>query len=67
MKGKQFLIGMSLLVPTLNLSDTTVLTWTVTGAQTIYVTASNCGGSAVDSHTIDIYLLRIYLPLILRQ
>lgn len=52
---------------TFKLSAAASLTWTVTGMQSITATASNCGGSAVDSHTIDIYLLRIYLPLILRQ
>jgi hypothetical protein len=44
-------------------------TWATTGAQTISLTAQNCGGSAADSHTVSIVPRRIYhrhLPVILK-
>jgi hypothetical protein len=44
--------------------------WATTGTKTIIVTAENCGGSAMDSHTIAIKTkgrYRIYLPLILKS
>lgn len=46
-------------------------TWAMTGAKTISLTATNCGGTATDGHTIAINALGIqyyvYLPLVVRN
>jgi len=60
--------GQSPVTNTSGLSDTVTFTWSVTGSQTITVTAMNAGGAAVGSHFITIIPgYKIYLPLILRS
>ena len=52
-----------------SLSDTAAFTWTIAGTQTVTVTAANCGGSDVATHTIAIRPRQptIYLPVVLRR
>ena len=52
-----------------SLSDTAAFTWTIPGTQVVTVTAANCGGSDVETHTITIRLPQwtIYLPVILHN
>jgi hypothetical protein len=48
-------------------TDTIAYSWTPAGAKIITVTAVNCGGSVVDTHTIRINQWDIYLPLVMRN
>lgn len=50
-----------------SVSDTMTYTWQVTGTQTITVSAANCGGSVTNTHLINLYHSRIFLPVVLRQ
>ena len=60
--------GQSLITHTVHsLSDTAAFTWTIAGTKYVSVTAANCGGSDVDTHTIPISLRFIYLPVVLRN
>jgi hypothetical protein len=53
------------------ISYTATYSWTTPGTQTVVVTATNCGGSAVVTGTIEVEvtqpLHRIYLPIVVRN
>jgi len=54
-----------------SLSDTVDFSWPIAGTQTITVTATNCGGGKVDTHTFTIPAQplqpAIYLPLVVKN
>ena len=50
-----------------SLSHAVSYLWTSVGAKIITVTAANCGGSAVQTHTITLKKIKIYLPLVTRN
>ena len=54
--------------PTISITDTAALSWTVEGTQVITVTASNAYGTDVATHTIIIGPAHpVYLPLVMRN